>query len=45
MSRLPELAARSAAGSTKGHRGAAPPVRGVTGGPAPGGKHRAAEAA
>ncbi len=42
MSRLPGRAAQSAAGSTRGLRGAEPPVRGVTGGPAPGGKHCAA---
>jgi hypothetical protein len=45
MSRLPGRAAGLAAGSTRGTRGAEPPVRGVTGGSAPGGKHRAAEAA
>jgi hypothetical protein len=45
MSRLPGPGAGSAAGPARGRRGAEPPMRGVTGGSAPGGKHRAAEAA
>jgi hypothetical protein len=45
MSRLPGPAAGCAAESTRGLWGAEPPMRGVTGGSAPGGKHCAAEAA
>ena len=39
MSRLPGPDAGRAAGSTRGTCGAEPPMRGVTGGSAPGGKH------
>ena len=45
MSRLPGPDRGRAAGSTRGIWGAEPPMRGVTGGSAPGGKHCAAEAA